>query len=141
MDPEPTVLVVDDDPAVLASVEALFRAHGLAPRCFASAEEFLANFRGDGPGCLVTDLRLPGLSGLELHLRLQASGSPLSVILVTGTADLSAGVPPEHRDLTILEKPYTSADLIHIVRQALAQSRERRQNAHQACIPPGAVPG
>src|SRR4029453_10500443 len=138
MDPDPTVLVVDDDPAVLASVEALFRAPALAPRCFASAEEFLANFQGAGPGCLVTDLRLPGLSGLDLHRRLQASGSPLSVILVTGTADLSAGLPPEHRDLTILEKPYTSADLVHIVRQALAQTQERWQTARLPCIPPGA---
>ena len=122
---KPTVLVIDDDPAVLASVEALLLAHGLASRCFASAEEFLADSQGDGPGCLVTDLRLPGMSGLELHRRLQAAGSPLAVILVTGTTELTMGEQSPRNDLIVLEKPYTASDLIRVVRHSLAVSHDR----------------
>jgi two-component system, LuxR family, response regulator FixJ len=124
----PNVFVVDDDPAVLASVEALLSAHGLSAHCFASAEEFLAEFPGDTPGCLITDLRLPGISGLELIRRLQDAGSPLSVILVTGTSLLSTGNPslpvnsPSPSDLTILEKPYVASDLIRLIRHSLTQS-------------------
>jgi len=131
----PNVFVVDDDPAVLASVEALLTAHDLTARCFASAEEFLAEFQGNGPGCLVTDLRLPGINGLELIRRVQAAGSPLSVILVTGTSVLSAGNAslttgsPQTGGLTILEKPYIAADLIRLIRHSLGQSLHSRRAA------------
>ena len=125
MDDNPTVLVVDDDPAVLASVEALLGAHGLAVRCFASAEEFLASAHDDRPGCLVTDLRLPGMSGLELFRHLQAANSPLLAILVTGTTEFALSGPLQHDGLVVLEKPYTASDFVRIVRQSLAASHDR----------------
>ena len=130
MSDKPTVLVVDDDPAVLASVEALLGAHGLAVRCFHSAEEFLSQARFDGPGCLITDLRLPGISGLELFRRLQSAESPLGAILVTGTTDITLSEPASEGGLIILEKPYTAADFIRIVRQSLAASQERWRRRH-----------
>ena len=130
MSDKPTVLVVDDDPAVLASVEALLGAHGLAVRCFHSAEEFLSQARFDGPGCLITDLRLPGISGLELFRRLQRTDSALRAILVTGTTDITVSGPGTLEGLVVLEKPYTTSEFVRIVRQSLAASQElwcRRQ--------------
>ena len=135
MDEKPTVLVVEDDPAVLASVEALLSAHGLTARCFTSAEEFLAASILDFPGCLVTDLRLPGMSGLELFRRIQDAGSPLLVILVTGTTDISASGPLPIDGLVVLEKPYTTSDLIRVIRQSLALSRDRWQRGQDSTAP------
>jgi FixJ family two-component response regulator len=115
-------------------VEALLSAHGLPVRCFTSAEEFLAKARPDGPGCLVTDLRLPGISGLELVLRLQGAASPLTAILVTGTTDVTLNDQNLQAGLVILEKPYTAVDFVRIVRQSLAASQERWQR-RQAAAP------
>ena len=81
---QPTVHIVDDDPSFLTSASRLMRAHGFAVRTFASATEFLAQRDADAPGCVLTDVRMPGMTGLELQAALARSDNPLPI-------------PPAHR--------------------------------------------
>ena len=121
-----TVYVVDDDEAVLLSVQAMLSQHGYLCRCYLSAEAFLHNATSDGPGCVITDLQMPEVSGVELQQRLLASQSPLSVVVVTGVADVPTTVALMERGaVTLLEKPYNHDDLVRAVERGLATSRER----------------
>ncbi len=121
-----TVYVVDDDEAVLLSVQAMLSQHGYLCRCYLSAEEFLRDAPRDSPGCVITDLQMPEVSGVELQQRLLASQSPLSVVVVTGVADVPTTVALMERGaVTLLEKPYNHDDLVRAVERGLAASRER----------------
>ena len=121
-----TIYVVDDDEAVLLSVKAMLSQHGYESRGFLSAEEFLAEVVSDLPGCVVTDLQMPNISGVELQQRLLEVNSVLSVVVVTGVADVPTAVKLMERGaLTLLEKPYNHTDLIRAVERALTVSRER----------------
>jgi RNA polymerase sigma factor (sigma-70 family) len=124
----PTVHVVDDHPAVRASLTELLNSAGLPVRAFASASEFLEAWRDDWAGCLLLDVRLPGMSGLELQEELRARGVELPVIIVTGHGD----VPMAVRALTagaldFLEKPCQEPALLVAVRRALARDEANRQ--------------
>jgi FixJ family two-component response regulator len=121
-----SVYVVDDDEAVLLSVKAMLSQHGYGCLCFLRAEEFLRNARFDQPGCIITDLQMPEISGVELQRRLVAAHSPLSVVVVTGVADVPTTVALMERGaVTLLEKPYNHDDLIEAVQKGIAQSREK----------------
>jgi FixJ family two-component response regulator len=126
MTESPIIYVVDDDEAVLLSVQAMLSQHGYLCRCHLSAEEFLRDAPGDSPGCVITDLQMPDVSGVELQRRLVVNESPLSVIVVTGVADVPTTVALMERGaVTLLEKPYNHDDLVHAVERGLALSRER----------------
>ena len=123
---ELNIYVVDDDRAVLLSVQAVLSHRGHTVHCFASGEEFFVAAVLDRPGCVVTDVQMPGSSGVDLQRRLLAARSPLSVVVVTGVADVPTAVAMmENGAITLLEKPYAPADLLCAVERGLAASRER----------------
>ena len=121
-----TIYVVDDDEAVLLSVQAMLNQHGYSCRCYLTAEEFLHDAPSDQPGCVITDLQMPEISGVELQKQLLADESPLSVVVVTGVADVPTTVALMERGaVTLLEKPYNHDDLVHAVERGLEVSRLR----------------
>jgi FixJ family two-component response regulator len=118
---------VEDDPAVLRSVQALVEAHGFPSEGFRSAEEFLSAFDREAPGCLITDLRLPGINGVTLQQRLLEHGSCLSVIVISGCADVSGAVELMQKGaLTLLEKPYDQESLLASIHRAIRLNQDRR---------------
>jgi FixJ family two-component response regulator len=120
MENEPTVFVVDDDPAARGSVAALVASHGLKVETFGSAEEFLAARDRAQPGCLIADVRMAGMSGLELQERLAAKGDPLPVIVITGFADIPMAVRAMQAGaITFLEKPCADNELWQSIQAAL----------------------
>ncbi len=129
---ESAIYVVDDDEAVLLSVQAMLMQHGYECRCYLTAEDFLREAPNDRPGCVITDLQMPEVSGIELQQRLLADESPLTVVVVTGVADVPTTVALMERGVvTLLEKPYNHDDLVQGVERALELSREKwlqRQN-------------
>ncbi|MCF4127509.1 response regulator transcription factor [Methylobacterium sp. SyP6R] len=125
--PAPTVFVVDDDPDLRAALASLFRSVDLAAATFASAAEFLAAKRGDGPGCLVVDVRMPGLSGLEFQDRLAGLGIPLPIVLMTGHGDIPMSVRAMKAGaVDFLAKPFRDQDMLDAVSAALARDAQRR---------------
>jgi len=122
------VFVVDDDPAVLQSVEALLSHRGYELRCYASPEKFLDEAPLDTPGCVISDIQMPDFNGVELLRKLVASNSLLSVVVVTGVADVPTAVMlMESGAVTLLEKPYDQGDLLDAVERAVATSQQRWQ--------------
>jgi two-component system, LuxR family, response regulator FixJ len=123
----PTVFVVDDDESVRGSLRFLLRSAGLESRAFGSAHEFLAAYDPSQPGCLVLDVRMPGMSGLELQQELNLRGAILPVIFITGHGDIPMAVEAmQHGAHDFLQKPFRDQDLIERVRRALAQDAKSR---------------
>ena len=130
-----TVYVVDDDPAMRHSLAWLIGALGVPVEAFASAEEFLRAARPDHPGCLVTDVRMPGMSGLELQDTLARTGSVLAVVVITGHADVPmAGRAFRAGAVDFIEKPFNDQLLLDRVHEALEKSvrawEEQTRKAH-----------
>jgi two-component system, LuxR family, response regulator FixJ len=124
----PLVYVVDDDEAVRDSLTLLFEAEGLAARPFASAGEFLGKLDRELPGCIVADVRMPGMSGVELLAKLQAERVTLPIILITGHGDVPMAVAALKAGAAdFFEKPFDDARLVASVRGALDTTHERRQ--------------
>lgn len=122
------VYAVDDDPQVLQTMQAVLTQVGLAVRTFSSAEAFLASVDVSQPGCLVTDVSMPGMDGLEFQRRLVEAKSPLSVIVVSGVASVPMTVTVmQVGAATVLEKPYNPEELVRAVKQGLESSRERNR--------------
>ncbi len=131
MDGEPTIFVVDDDDLMRTSVCALARSMGIPAESFRSAEEFLDQCSDDRPGCLVTDVRMLGMSGLELQERLRERGVRLPVIVMTAYAETRLTVRALRAGaLTLLEKPFEENELWDAIREALAKDAAYRV-AHQ----------
>ena len=123
----PTVFVVDDDESVRGSLRFLLRSAGLESRAFGSAQEFLAAYDAAQPGCLVLDVRMPGMSGLELQQELNLRGAVLPVIFITGHGDIPMAVEAmQHGAHDFLQKPFRDEDLIERVRRALAKDAKAR---------------
>lgn len=123
-----TVFVVDDDASVLDSVPTALRRVDAPVECFASAEQFLELWGGPRPGCLVLDVRMEGMSGIELHQKLQEEHDYLSVVIVTGHATVSLGVESVKRGaIDVLEKPYNPDQLRQVVRGGLLRSADHWQ--------------
>jgi FixJ family two-component response regulator len=136
-DPAPTVYVVDDDPDVLKAIERLLGSAGLTVAAFLSASLFLERFDRTTPGCLVLDLALPGLSGLELQRALEAQGSLLPIVFLTGRGDIAASVQAmKHGAADFLTKPVEDDALLTAVLDALASNRElrRRRAEHDRLV-------
>ena len=121
------VFVVDDDPAVRDSIAMLVRAEGLQARTFDSARSFLAGWDRSEESCVIIDLRLPDLSGLELQERLTATADAPPVIFLTGFGTVPAAVHAlKAGAMDFLEKPFDPGALLARVHEALARDRERR---------------
>jgi two-component system response regulator FixJ len=124
----PTVFVADDDAAVRESLRELLEAAGHDVRCFASGGDFLRTAPGADDGCLIVDVRMPGIDGLELQDRLRASGAPLPVIVVTGHADVPLAVRAmKGGAVDFVEKPFTAATILTAVGRALETARQRHR--------------
>ena len=129
---EPVVFVVDDDPALRDSIALLVRAEGLAARTFDSARSFLDTWDRSESGCLIVDLRMPGLSGLDLQERLAGDEAAPPIIFLTGHGTVPAAVLAlKAGAMDFLEKPFDPATLLARVREALARDRRRRSNARR----------
>jgi two-component system, LuxR family, response regulator FixJ len=127
MPTNPTVFVVDDDQQARESVCALVSSMGVNAQAFSSAEEFLERYVDGAPGCLVTDLRMLGISGIELLARLRQAKIFLPAIVLTAYARTPTTVQAiKAGAMTLLEKPYTDDDLWDAIRKALAEDAARR---------------
>jgi FixJ family two-component response regulator len=124
----PTVFLVDDDPAVLKGLSRLLRAARLEAATFTSPLDFLARFDPKAPGCLVLDLSMPDLNGLELQEALMKKGSSVPIIFLTGHCDVPDGLQAiEHGPLDFLTKPVNDEDLLKAIHAAIDQDRLARQ--------------
>jgi FixJ family two-component response regulator len=120
----PIVFVVDDDISVRESLELLIQNEGWQPKTFASAQEFLDHRRAEVPSCLVLDISLPGLSGLELQKRVAVEGAEIPIIFITGHGDIPKTVQAMKRGaVEFLTKPFNDELLLTAIRQALERSR------------------
>jgi FixJ family two-component response regulator len=124
----PTVFIIDDDAAVRASIQDLLESVGLRSESFGKAEEFLAGKRHDGPSCLVLDVRLPGVSGLDFQRRLADAGVQIPIIFITGHGDIPMTVKAmKSGAVEFLTKPFVDRDLLDAIHQALDRDRTTRQ--------------
>src|SRR5215510_11638456 len=126
-DTDATVFVVDDDAPMRESLKNLIRSVGLRAELFASAQEFLRTKRPDVPSCLVLDVRMPGLSGLDLQKRTTEAGIEIPIIFITGHGDISMSVRAMKAGaVEFLTKPYRDQDLLDAIQQALERDRKAR---------------
>ncbi|HSZ65459.1 MAG TPA: response regulator transcription factor [Xanthobacteraceae bacterium] len=124
----PAVFVVDDDASVREALDSLFRSIGLQAKTFGSAAEFLQNKLPDAPSCLVLDVRLPGLSGLDFQTELAAAGLHIPIIFMTGHGDIPMTVKAMKAGaVEFLPKPFRDQDMLDAVQQALERDRDRRE--------------
>lgn len=122
-----TVFVVDDDAGARNSLQFLLKSVGLSAVAFASAQEFLAGYKPHQAGCLVLDVRMPGMSGLELQQELNRRGAVIPVIFVTGHGDVPMAVEAvQHGAFDFVQKPYREQDLLDRIQRALAADRSNR---------------
>jgi FixJ family two-component response regulator len=123
-----TVFVVDDDEAVRGSLKLLLKALSLPVQAYASAQEFLAGFDPARSGCLVLDIRMPGMSGLELQEELNSRGAMLPIIFITGHGDVPMAVEAMQRGaMDFLQKPFRDQDLLDRINKALDKDRAGRE--------------
>jgi FixJ family two-component response regulator len=132
MEAEVLVFVVDDDAPMRESLKNLLRSVGLQVEAFASAQEFLRSTRPDVPGCLVLDVRLPGLSGLDLQQRLAGVDMDIPIIFITGHGDIPMTVQAMKAGaVEFLSKPFRDQDLLDAIQQALDRDRHAREQRAQ----------
>lgn len=131
-DSPPVVYLVDDEPSVLKALSRLLRSADLAAQTYASPHLFLQEYDPDAPGCLVLDLSMPGLSGLQLQHELAKRGSSLPIIFLSGHGDVHSGVQAM-RDgaVDFLTKPASDNDLLKAIHRALDRDKATRQHDAQ----------
>jgi FixJ family two-component response regulator len=130
----PTVYVVDDDPAMRSSLRWLIESVGLAVCTCASAREFLATYRDAGPGCLVLDVRMPGMSGLDLQTELSRQHIEIPILIITGYAEVPLAVRAMKAGaFDFIEKPFSDQTLLDRIRAAVAldEVTRRRRSARE----------
>jgi len=124
----PTVFVVDDDPSVRAAIQGLLKSASLRSESFETAEEFLRAKRLDGPSCLVLDVSLPGVSGLDFQRQLADAGIRIPIIFITGHGDIPMTVKAmKSGAVEFLTKPFQDHELLDAIHQALDRDRATRQ--------------
>jgi FixJ family two-component response regulator len=135
-EPGPIVYVVDDDPSIREALTSLIRSVGLRVETFGSARDFLTHPPPDAPGCLVLDVRLPGLSGLDLQHELAAAEISLPIIFITGHGDIPMTVQAMKAGaVEFLPKPFRDQELLDAIAQAIERDRvERPQRAELAAL-------
>jgi RNA polymerase sigma factor (sigma-70 family) len=125
------VYVIDDDAAIREAIKGLIRSVGMRVETFASAQEFMASSRPDAPACLVLDVRMPGLSGLDLQVELAEAGIHIPIIFITGHGDIPMTVRAMKAGaVEFLTKPFRDQELLDAIRQAIV--RDRATRAQQA---------
>ena len=123
----PVVFIIDDDASVRAAISSLIRSVGLRAEAFASVSEFLVTKRTDGPSCLILDVRLPGVSGLDFQAELAKTNSVIPIIFITGHGDIPMSVKAmKGGAVEFLTKPFRDQDLLDAVQAAL--------EAHDPCM-------
>lgn len=126
---QPIVFVVDDDESVCQSLTWLIESVGIRVETFASAAEFLQRDRYDGPACLVLDVRMPGLSGLELQNQLTAVGRDMPIIFITGHGNVSMSVRAMKAGaVDFIEKPFEDQVLLDALNRSLEKDRQAKRN-------------
>ena len=126
-----TVFVVDDDDQMRAAMQRLLKSVGLRAEAFASPQEFLRRKLPDGPSCLILDVRLPGMSGLDVQRKLTETGLQIPVIFITGHGDIPMTVKAmKSGAVEFLTKPFRDQDLLDAIQQALQRENEIRQQQH-----------
>jgi FixJ family two-component response regulator len=124
----PTVFVVDDDDLVRASIQGMLKSVGLRSETFGTAQDFLRSKRSEGPSCLVLDIRLPGVNGLDFQHQLVDAGILIPVIFITGHGDIPMTVKAmKSGAVEFLTKPFRDQDLLDAIQQALDRDRVLRQ--------------
>jgi FixJ family two-component response regulator len=124
----PTVFVVDDDDLVRASIQGMLKSVGLHSETFGTPQDFLRTKRSAGPSCLVLDVRLPGVSGLDFQRELVAAGIRIPIIFITGHGDIPMTVRAmKSGAVEFLTKPFRDQDLLDAIHQALDRDRVMRQ--------------
>ncbi|MDQ2694737.1 MAG: response regulator transcription factor [Pseudomonadota bacterium] len=124
----PTVFVIDDDPALRDSLQWLLESVGLKVATFARPRDFLAAYATDRPGCLLLDVRMPGMSGLHVQQTLREAGIALPVIIITAHGDVAMAVAAMKSGATdFIEKPFNDQLLLDCVQNALTQNQLQRQ--------------
>ncbi len=124
----PAVFVIDDDASVRAAIHGMLKSVGLQSETFATPQEFLQSKRPDGPSCLVLDVRLPGVNGLDFQHQLAEAGIRIPIIFITGHGDIPMTVKAmKSGAVEFLTKPFRDQDLLDAIYQALDRDRETRQ--------------
>jgi FixJ family two-component response regulator len=124
----PTVFVVDDDDMVRSAIQGMLKSVGLRSETFGTPQEFLRSKRVDGPSCLVLDVRLPGVSGLDFQRELAEAGVRIPIIFITGHGDIPMTVKAmKSGAVEFLTKPFRDQDLLDAIHQALERDRLARQ--------------
>ena len=127
----PTVFVVDDDDGVRASIQGLLKSARLRCAAFGTAEEFLRNKPPDGPSCLILDVSLPGVSGLDFQRQLADAGIQIPIVFITGHGDIPMTVKAmKSGAVEFLTKPFLDQDLLDAIQQALDRDRVARRQQH-----------
>jgi FixJ family two-component response regulator len=128
----PVVFIVDDDPSVRRSIEDLLSSVALRSEAFATPQEFLDSKRADCPGCLVLDVRLPGMSGLDCQRKLAEAGVTIPIIFITGHGDVPVTVRAmKSGAIEFLTKPFRPQELLDAVQQALDRDRNLREKRRE----------
>jgi FixJ family two-component response regulator len=129
---QPVVFVIDDDESVREALASLIRSAGWTVEVFVSAQEFLARPRADGPSCLILDVRLPGLSGLDLQRRLAEVHTEIPIVFITAHGDVPTSVKAMKAGaVEFLIKPLVDADVLGAIQQAIARDRAAREQEAQ----------
>ena len=127
MKKNPVVMVVDDDSGVRNAMRILLKSVGIEATLYASAQEFLASYQPAQPGCLVLDIRMPGMSGLELQQQLNLRGAVIPVIFMTGHGDIPMAVEAmQHGAFDFLQKPFRDQDLLDRIQRAVVKDQQLR---------------
>jgi FixJ family two-component response regulator len=125
---DPTVFVIDDDDLVRAAIQGLLKSVGLQAETFETTQQFLGCKRPDGPSCLVLDVRLPGVNGLDFQRQLADSGVRIPIIFITGHGDIPMTVKAmKSGAVEFLTKPFLDQDLLNAIHQALDRDRAARR--------------
>jgi FixJ family two-component response regulator len=129
MQDRPTVFVVDDDARVRTAIQGMLKSVGLLSMVFETPQEFLRSKRVDGPSCLVLDVRLPGISGLDLQRELTEEGIKIPIVFITGHGDIPMSVKAmKSGAVEFLTKPFRNQDLLDAIHQALDRDRQIREH-------------
>jgi FixJ family two-component response regulator len=123
-----TVFVIDDDPSVRSAIQGMLKSVGLRSETFGTPQEFLLSKRPDEPSCLILDVRLPGVNGLEFQRELGEAGIRIPIIFITGHGDIPMSVKAmKSGAVEFLTKPFRDQDLLDAIHQALDRDRMKRQ--------------
>jgi FixJ family two-component response regulator len=127
-----TVFVIDDDDLVRAAIQGMLKSVGLKAETFGTPQEFLRRQRPDGPSCLILDVQLPGMSGLDFQRELAAAGICIPIIFITGHGDIPMSVKAmKSGAVEFLPKPFRDEDLLNAIHQALDLDRAMRQKQNE----------